>query len=610
MSVESKAHSTSSTISSPRSPILQQVSEDGENDGGNIIINNLRRGTEGNEDGSIKNENGNNNNTCDDNGNSKSPSILNSLQSQQQSSNHQQLPTDLSSGTTPSLSSMLDAQKAFQKLTSQMTGASFGNSPISFANLPQYLAFTQNNPLFQRQFMNLGHHFGNVGTSNGSVRTSPDLNDDDMDHLEDGEPEDLSVSINKKPDDDGLGGAQAWSYEEQFKQLYELSEDSKRKEWLDDWLSFMHKIGKPVTRIPIMAKQVLDLYELYRLVVHHGGLVEIINKKLWREITKGLNLPSSITSAAFTLRTQYQKYLYDYECEKEGLSRPEDLQQAIDGNRREGRRNPTSGFPGGGLPFHLGPNPSALFPKAFGGFSFKTDEDSGLAINPSQHALAAAVFKNDQMLNLDMQQRFMQQTLAAEAFNRQQALNVVAAQQLNCMSSSGGHNNSGRDSSSSLESGVNDNGPSSAKRIRRDSSESSINMRTSTNSNAVNFKINSMKHSNDSSMMISMELNGKMYQGVLYAMPGNGSNNKNNNFDGKNLSIPTTTAASFLKASLNLSNNNNNNNNSGLGEGNNNNTQGQGTSSLILPPDLTNTFANFVSNLPNLPLSGMSNNNM
>ncbi|VDK19900.1 unnamed protein product [Anisakis simplex] len=53
-----------------------------------------------------------------------------------------------------------------------------------------------------------------------------------------------------------------------------------------------------------MAKQVLDLYELYRLVVQHGGLVEIINKKLWREITKGLNLPSSITSAAFTLRTQ------------------------------------------------------------------------------------------------------------------------------------------------------------------------------------------------------------------------------------------------------------------------------------------------------------------
>ena len=62
--------------------------------------------------------------------------------------------------------------------------------------------------------------------------------------------------------------------------------------------------GTPVNRIPIMAKRVLDLYELYRLVVSKGGLVEVINKKLWREITKELNLPSSITSAAFTLRTQ------------------------------------------------------------------------------------------------------------------------------------------------------------------------------------------------------------------------------------------------------------------------------------------------------------------
>lgn len=53
-----------------------------------------------------------------------------------------------------------------------------------------------------------------------------------------------------------------------------------------------------------MAKQVLDLYMLYMLVTEKGGLVEVINKKLWREITKGLNLPTSITSAAFTLRTQ------------------------------------------------------------------------------------------------------------------------------------------------------------------------------------------------------------------------------------------------------------------------------------------------------------------
>lgn len=66
----------------------------------------------------------------------------------------------------------------------------------------------------------------------------------------------------------------------------------------------MFCLGTPVNRIPIMAKQVLDLYMLYKLVTEKGGLVEVINKKIWREITKGLNLPTSITSAAFTLRTQ------------------------------------------------------------------------------------------------------------------------------------------------------------------------------------------------------------------------------------------------------------------------------------------------------------------
>ncbi|XP_041060563.1 AT-rich interactive domain-containing protein 3A isoform X3 [Carcharodon carcharias] len=130
-----------------------------------------------------------------------------------------------------------------------------------------------------------------------------------------------------------------WTYEEQFKQLYELDNDPRRKEFLDDLFSFMQKRGTPVNRIPIMAKQVLDLYMLYALVTEKGGLVEVINKKLWREITKGLNLPTSITSAAFTLRTQYMKYLYPYECEKRGLSSPNELQVAIDSNRREGRRH-------------------------------------------------------------------------------------------------------------------------------------------------------------------------------------------------------------------------------------------------------------------------------
>ena len=34
-------------------------------------------------------------------------------------------------------------------------------------------------------------------------------------------------------------------------------------------------IGTPITRIPIMAKQPLDLYKLYQHVVAKGGLLEV-----------------------------------------------------------------------------------------------------------------------------------------------------------------------------------------------------------------------------------------------------------------------------------------------------------------------------------------------
>ncbi|XP_070150401.1 protein dead ringer isoform X2 [Polyergus mexicanus] len=130
-----------------------------------------------------------------------------------------------------------------------------------------------------------------------------------------------------------------WNFEEQFRQLYEVDKNPERKEFLDNLFSFMQQRGTPINRLPIMAKSVLDLFELYKLVVMRGGLVEVINKKLWQEIIKGLRLPASITSAAFTLRTQYMKYLYPYEQQKENLSTQEQLQTAIETNRRESRRS-------------------------------------------------------------------------------------------------------------------------------------------------------------------------------------------------------------------------------------------------------------------------------
>jgi len=143
------------------------------------------------------------------------------------------------------------------------------------------------------------------------------------------------------------------SFDEQFKDLYEIDDNPRRKEFLDELFSFMQKRGTPINRLPVMAKHVLDLYELFNLVVEKGGLVEVINKKQWQEIIRDLKLPSSITSAAFTLRTQYTRYLYPYECKMKNLSKPSDLNLAVEGQRREGRRGYDEGptpmlFPGPG----------------------------------------------------------------------------------------------------------------------------------------------------------------------------------------------------------------------------------------------------------------------
>ncbi|THD24353.1 AT-rich interactive domain-containing protein 3A [Fasciola hepatica] len=177
---------------------------------------------------------------------------------------------------------------------------------------------------------------GAVPSNSGDYCNSVDDGRDEVDENESVDGVDQCLDMEESV---GTTNGHQWTFEEQFKQLYVLSDDPKRKEFLDELFAYMQRRGTPVNRIPIMAKQVLDLYELFQLVVARGGLVEVINKKLWREITKGLNLPSSITSAAFTLRTQYMKYLYPYECDTLGLSTPGELQAAIDGNRREARRS-------------------------------------------------------------------------------------------------------------------------------------------------------------------------------------------------------------------------------------------------------------------------------
>lgn len=50
-------------------------------------------------------------------------------------------------------------------------------------------------------------------------------------------------------------------------------------------------------------------------------------------------MPKLYLISTFSSFNRYTKYLYPYECEMKRLSTPTELQQAIDGNKREGRRS-------------------------------------------------------------------------------------------------------------------------------------------------------------------------------------------------------------------------------------------------------------------------------
>ena len=77
---------------------------------------------------------------------------------------------------------------------------------------------------------------------------------------------------------------------------------------------------------------------------HQGDLFTIFLSDDQLVFQQGLHLPQSITSAAFTLRSQYTRYLYPYECAQKNLSQPSELQTAIESHRREGRRQGYEGL--------------------------------------------------------------------------------------------------------------------------------------------------------------------------------------------------------------------------------------------------------------------------
>lgn len=85
-----------------------------------------------------------------------------------------------------------------------------------------------------------------------------------------------------------------------------------RHDFTLDHTQFMNEIDCPFKLRRIGGGE-LDLYGLYKAVLERGGLQSVIHNRAFKMVAKALFLPKTCTSAAFILRSEYEKLLYAYE---------------------------------------------------------------------------------------------------------------------------------------------------------------------------------------------------------------------------------------------------------------------------------------------------------
>ncbi|PAA90823.1 hypothetical protein BOX15_Mlig022944g1, partial [Macrostomum lignano] len=122
----------------------------------------------------------------------------------------------------------------------------------------------------------------------------------------------LPPNFNSNATGHGGGAGGVSSSSTSLHKLFELGSEPERRQWVERYLQFMEERGKPLTNLPQVAKQPLDLYRLYCGVRERGGVLEVVKSKKWKEVSQFIHINAS-ASAAYTLRRNYTKYLIDFE---------------------------------------------------------------------------------------------------------------------------------------------------------------------------------------------------------------------------------------------------------------------------------------------------------
>ena len=93
----------------------------------------------------------------------------------------------------------------------------------------------------------------------------------------------------------------------------EEDEETKSRKFREELTKYYNLQGKESFKYPIVSGKNLDLYKLYNEVIKRGGYQVVFENKQWKDVVCTLDLPSSCTSASFTVKRHYKKYLLSYE---------------------------------------------------------------------------------------------------------------------------------------------------------------------------------------------------------------------------------------------------------------------------------------------------------
>ncbi|KAK6105329.1 hypothetical protein QQG55_19825 [Brugia pahangi] len=143
----------------------------------------------------------------------------------------------------------------------------------------------------------------------------------------------------------------------------------ERRAFFEKLVQFCEQQGEPITQVPQVSKQTVDLHRLYLAVMKRGGFEQVTRDKTWKQVCTEANSEMSESSAAgYQLRRHYQKYLLGLECLETGKNASEVVAFAerLKKRRKDNKDHNAQQYPGPGQPGpagygHLGDPNAAYF---------------------------------------------------------------------------------------------------------------------------------------------------------------------------------------------------------------------------------------------------------